>query len=88
MMVFSLFLPQNDALDVYTARANGTHLVQVTTALVPNESGEGRTPGLGAAPAVTLAAELDRQRDPAAGNGGVAPPRGVLPRRTDRVLVL
>ena len=41
MMVFSLFLPQNDALDVYTARANGTHLVQVTTALVPNESGEG-----------------------------------------------
>ena len=33
MMVFSLFLPQNGALDVYTARADGTNLVQVTTAL-------------------------------------------------------
>jgi Tol biopolymer transport system component len=33
MMVFSLFLPKNGALDVYTTRADGTNLVQVTTAL-------------------------------------------------------
>ncbi len=32
---------QNGALDIYTARADGTNLVHVTTALVPISSGEG-----------------------------------------------
>lgn len=33
MIAFSLLLRSTEALDIYTARADGTHLVQVTTAL-------------------------------------------------------